>query len=121
MVFEHQMLLKVFDTQFGTQGMENICEILYFLVPFLTQGGPSGVLVPVSSNKVVLLFNGISEGIPCRENHKYCRFLSGPLLRVSIPPILNMRDDFDKCKSNIFPIEKIVDRRIPFKKIQPFI
>jgi hypothetical protein len=27
MVFEHHMSLKVFDTQFGVQGMENIGEI----------------------------------------------------------------------------------------------
>jgi hypothetical protein len=26
-VFEHHMVLRVFDTQFGAQGMENIGEI----------------------------------------------------------------------------------------------
>jgi hypothetical protein len=36
MVFEHQMSLKVFDTQFGVHGMENIGEIWYYLVSFLT-------------------------------------------------------------------------------------
>jgi hypothetical protein len=36
MVFKHQMMLRVFDTQFGAQGMENIGEIWYCLVPFLT-------------------------------------------------------------------------------------
>jgi hypothetical protein len=65
MVFEHQMSFRVFDTQFGAQGMENIGEIWYCLVPFLTQGGPSCVLVLVASNRVVLFFNGIPEGIPC--------------------------------------------------------
>jgi hypothetical protein len=59
------MSFRVFDTQFGVQGMENIGEIWYFLVPFLTQRGPSCVLVLVASNKVVLFFNGIPEGIPC--------------------------------------------------------
>ena len=52
-VFEHHMTLKVFDTQFGAQGMENIGEIWYGLVPFLTQCGPSCVLVLVASNSVV--------------------------------------------------------------------
>jgi hypothetical protein len=51
-VFEKQMLLTIFDTQFGTQGMENIGEIWYYLVPFLTQGGPSRVLVLIASNGV---------------------------------------------------------------------
>jgi hypothetical protein len=84
------MSLRLFDTQFGAHGIENIGEIWYCLVPFLTQGGPSGVLVLVASNMVVLFFNGISKGIPCRGNHKYYIFLYGPLLRVSIPSVLNM-------------------------------
>jgi hypothetical protein len=110
-IFENRMSLRVFYTQFGVQGMENIGEIWYCLVPFLTQGGPSGVLVLVASNRVVLLFNGIRERIPCRGNHKYCRFLYGPFLRVSIPPVLNMVDDLEEFKSNLFPIGKIVDRK----------
>jgi hypothetical protein len=64
-VFEHQISFRVFDTQFGAQGVENIGEIWYCLVPFLTQHGPSCLLVLIASNKVVLLFNGIPEGIPC--------------------------------------------------------
>jgi hypothetical protein len=60
---------------------------------------------------VILLFNGIHEGIPCGGNQKYCRFLYGPLLKVSIPPILNMGDDLEECKRNIFPIGKIMDRK----------
>jgi hypothetical protein len=120
-VFEHQMTLRVFDTQFGAQGMENIGETWYCLVPFLTQGGPFGVLVLVASKRVVLFFNVIPEGIPCRGNPKYFRFLYDPLLKVSIPPILNMGDDLEECKSNIFPIRKIVDRKTLFDQIQPFI
>jgi hypothetical protein len=121
MVFEHQMSLKVFDAQFGSQGMENICEIGYFLVPFLTLGRPSSVLVLIASNRVVLFFNGIPKGIPCRGNQKYCIFLYGPFLRVSVPTILNMGGGLEKCKSNLFPIGKIVDQKILFEQIQPFI
>jgi hypothetical protein len=64
-LFEHQMSLRFFDTQFGAQGMGNIGDSSYFLVPFLAQGVPSCVLVLVASNMVVLFFNGIPEGIPC--------------------------------------------------------
>ena len=103
------MSFKVFDTQFGAQGMENIGEIWYCLVPFLTQRGPSCVLVLVASNNIVLFFNGIPEGIPCGGDHKYCRFLYGPLLRVSIPSVFNMGNNLEEWKSDIFPIKKIVD------------
>jgi hypothetical protein len=61
-VFEDQILLRVFDTQFGARGMENIGEIWYCLVPFLTQHDSSCVLVLVASKKVVILFNGIVIG-----------------------------------------------------------
>jgi hypothetical protein len=73
------------------------------------QSGPSSVPVLVDSNRVVFFFNGIPEGIPCRGNQKYCRFLYGPFLKVSVSPILNMGDGLEDCKGNIFPIEKIVD------------
>ena len=99
--------------------MENIGEVWYCLVDFLTQGGPFGVLVLIASNKVVLFFNGIPDGIPCRGHHKHCRFFYVPLLRVSIPPVCNMGNGLEEWKSDIFPIEKIVDRKISFKKIQP--
>ena len=95
-VFEHQMSLRVFDTQFGAQGMENIGEIWYCLIPFLMQGGPFGVLVLVASYMVLLFFNGIPKGIPCRGNHKYCRLFYGPLFIVSVPPVLNMGDDLEE-------------------------
>ena len=120
-VFKHQMSLRVFDTQFGVHGMENIGEVWYYLVPFLMQGGPSGVLVLVACNMVVLFFNGVLEGIRCRGHQNNCIFLHDPLLRVSIPPVFNMGNDLEECKSDLFPIRKIVDRKIPFEQIQPFI
>jgi hypothetical protein len=90
------MSFRVFDTQFGAQGMENIGEIGYYLVPFLMQRGPSFVLVLVASNKVVLFFNGILEIIPCGGDQKYFRFLYGPLLKLSIPRVLNMGNDLEE-------------------------
>ena len=95
-VFEHHMSFIVFDTQFGAHGMENIGEIWYCLVPFLMQCGPSCVLVLIASNMVVLLFNGILEGIPCGGDHKYCIFLYGPFLRVIIPLVLSMGEDLEE-------------------------
>jgi hypothetical protein len=89
--------------------MENIGEIWYCLVPFLTQGGPSCVLVLVASNMVVLFFNDIPEGISHGGDRKYYIFLYGPLLRVSIPLVLNMGGDLEECESNLFPIRKIMD------------
>jgi hypothetical protein len=93
--------------------MENIAEMWYCLVPFLMQGGPFGVLVLIPSNRVVMFFNGISERIPCRFDYKYYIFLYGPLLKESIPLVLNMGDDLEDCKSNLFPIEKIVYQKNP--------
>jgi hypothetical protein len=90
------MSFRVFDTQFGAHSMENIGEIWYYLVPFLTQHGPSCVLVLVASNRVVLFFNSIPKGILGGGDHKYFRFLCGPFLRVCIPLVLNMGDDLEE-------------------------
>jgi hypothetical protein len=112
---------RVFDTQFCVQIMENIAELWYFLVPFFTQRGLSCVLVLVASNRVVLFFNRILEEILGGGDHKYCIFLYRPLLRVRIPLVLNTGDGLEECKSNLFPIGKILDQKIAFEQIQPFI
>ena len=65
----HQMSFAFFDTQFGAQGMENIGEIWYCLIPFLMQGGPSGVLVLIAFYMVLLFFNGIAR----YQIYKICR------------------------------------------------
>jgi hypothetical protein len=83
-------------------------------------GGPSCVLVLVASNMVVLFFNGILEGISCGDEWKYCKFLYGPFLRVSVPLVLNTGNDLEEWKTNLFHIEKIVDQKILFENIQPF-
>jgi hypothetical protein len=115
------MSFRVFDTQFGVQDMEYIGEIWYFLVTFLTQHGPSCVLVLVASNMLVLFFNDIPKGISCGGDRKYCKFLYVPLVTVSTPPVLNMGNSLEEGKSNVFRVEKILDRKIPFEHIQPFI
>jgi hypothetical protein len=84
--------------------------------PFLTQLGPSCVLVLVASNRVVLFFNGTPKGIPCGDDHNYCIFLYDPFLRVSIPLVLNMGDDLDECKVIFFLLEKLWTEKYPLRK-----
>jgi hypothetical protein len=76
--------------------MENIGEIRYYLFPLLMNHGPCCVLVLITSNRVVLFFNGIPKGISGGGERKYCKLLCGPLLRVCIPLVLNMRDNLEE-------------------------
>jgi hypothetical protein len=61
----------------------------------------------------VLFFNGIPEGISCRGNHKYFIFLYDPLLRVSIPLVLNMGDDLEGAKVIFSLLEKFWTEKYP--------
>jgi hypothetical protein len=62
-ILEHHMSLRIFDTQLGVQGMEDICELGYCLVSFLQQYVPFFVEVVKTSNRVVLFLNNIPERI----------------------------------------------------------
>jgi hypothetical protein len=62
-ILEHQILLRIFDTQLGVQGMEDICELRHCLVSFLPQCGPFCIQVVITSNMVVLFLNNIPEGL----------------------------------------------------------
>jgi hypothetical protein len=55
------MSLRIFDTQLGAQGMEDIGELWHCLVSFLLQCGPSCIQVVITSNRVVLFLNIIPE------------------------------------------------------------
>jgi hypothetical protein len=70
MVLENHMSLRIFDTQLGAQGMEDICELWHYLVPFLPQCGPFCIQVIITSNRVVLFLNKILEGIPGECDYK---------------------------------------------------
>jgi hypothetical protein len=63
-ILEHQMSLRIFDTQLGAQGMEDICEIWHCLVSFLPQCGPFGIQVVITSDRVVFFLYIIPEGFP---------------------------------------------------------
>jgi hypothetical protein len=64
------MSFQVFDARLGAQSMEDICELWYCLVPFLSKCGPFRILVIVFSNKVVLFLNSIPEIILSRCEQK---------------------------------------------------
>jgi hypothetical protein len=56
------MLLKIFDTNLGTQGMEDICELGNCSISFLSRCGLFCIQVVITSDKVVLFLNNIYEG-----------------------------------------------------------
>jgi hypothetical protein len=92
--------------------MEGIYELQYFLVPLLTECGPSHVLVIIVSNRVILLLDGIHKRVPSGIDPKYSRILCGFFLTVSLPPMFDKGECFKECKGDIFPIGKFVDREI---------
>jgi hypothetical protein len=63
-ILEHQMSLRIFNIQFGAQGMEDICELRHCLVFFLPQCGPFCIQVVITSDNVVFFINSILEGLP---------------------------------------------------------
>jgi hypothetical protein len=69
-VFEHYMLLEIFDTHLSAQGMEDICELWHFLVPFLPQCGLFCIQVIITSKRVVLFLNIITKGLPSESDCK---------------------------------------------------
>jgi hypothetical protein len=66
---------RIFDTQLGAQGMEGIGELRHFLAPFLTQHGPSHVLVIIVTNRVILFLDRIHKKIPSGLGPIYSRLL----------------------------------------------
>jgi hypothetical protein len=70
-VLEYHISFRVLDTHLSAQGMEDICEIFYCLVPFPSQCGPSRIPIIVVSNRVVLFLNNIPERIPSGGDYKY--------------------------------------------------
>jgi hypothetical protein len=86
------MSLRVFDTQFGVQGMEGIGKLQNCLAPLLPQYGPSHVLVLIVANRVILFLYHIYKKIPSGIDPIYSRLLCGTFLPISFPPMLDMRE-----------------------------
>ena len=84
------------------------------MVPFLPQYGPSRVLVFIVSYRVILPLKSVHKRCPSGLGPKHFRFLCEGLITVSLPPIFDMRDNLKEGKSDIFSIEKIIDRKIIF-------
>ena len=99
------MLVRVFDTHLGTQGMEGIGELQHYLAPLFLQCGPSHVLVVIFSNNVILFLDDIYEIFPSGFGLKHSIPLYGNLLALSFPPIFDMGDILNEHKGDIFPIE----------------
>ena len=108
------MLLRVFDTQLGAKGMEDICELQHYLVPLLMQRGSSHVLVIKFSHRVILLLDDIHKKIPSGLGPKYSRLLCVFFLLVSFPPMSNMGESLKVRKGDLFVVRKIVNIEITF-------
>jgi hypothetical protein len=108
------MLLRVFDTQLGAQGMEGIGELWNYFSPLLPQCGPSHVLVLIVANRVILFLYRIHKKIPSGIDLIYSRLLYGTLLPVNFPPMFDMRESNKECEGDIFFVRKIVNREITF-------
>jgi hypothetical protein len=114
MVFQNQISLGVFDTQFGAQGMEGIGEIWNCLALMLLQCGPSHVLVLIVANRVILFLYRIHKKIPSGLGAIYSRLLCGTLILVSFPPMFDMGESLKECEGDLFLVEKIMNREITF-------
>ena len=107
MVFHNQMSLEVFDTQFGAEGMEGICELRNCLAPLLPQCGPSHVLVLIVANRVMLFLYRIHKTISIGLGPIYSRLLCGTFLLVIFPPMFDMGESLKECEGDLFLVEKL--------------
>ena len=105
-IFQNQMLLRVFDTQLGAQGMEIIFELRHCLALLLSQCGPSHVLVFIVANGLILFLYHIHKKIPSGIDPIYSRLLCGTLLPVSFPPMFDMGESLRSAKVIFSPLEK---------------
>jgi hypothetical protein len=101
------MSLRVFDTQLGAKGVEDIGELWHCLVPFLLQCGPSRVLIIIASDRVILLLKGIHKRCLGGYSGKHVRFIRGSFLTVGFPPMFDIGNSFKEGKSYLLPIGKL--------------
>jgi hypothetical protein len=119
-VFQNQMLLKVFDTQPCVQSIESICELQHCLAPLLPQCGPSHVLVIIFTNKVILFLDRIHTKKSQVASAPYIPDSSMEILiflPVSFPPMFDMGEFLKECEGDLLPVGKIVNREVTFYHI----
>jgi hypothetical protein len=108
------MVLVVFNTQLGAQGMESICELWHCLALLLPQCGPSHVWFIIVINRVILFLDRIHKKIPSGLSPIYSIFLYATLLLVSFPPMFDMGYVLEECEGDLFNVGKIVNGEITF-------
>ena len=60
-VLEHQISLRIFNTQLCAQGMETIRQLMHILIPLLPQHGPLDVFLLIDPHRVILFLDVILE------------------------------------------------------------
>ena len=92
--------------------MEYISILWHYLVSFLTQCHPSGVLVIIVFDRVEFLFDGIDKRFPSGFYFEYLRFILCLPLAVPIPPIFDMGEGLKEREGDLFNVEFFLNREV---------
>ena len=101
--------------------MEQIRQFVHILILLLPQRGPLDVFVLIAPHGIILFLDAVSKRIPSGCGREQRGFPFTLLLMVGFPPVFDMGGRFEECKNNLFSIREVMDREIPFQKIQPSI
>jgi hypothetical protein len=71
-------------------------------------------LVFIVINRVILFLDCIHKKISSGLSPIYSRFLCGTVPPVIFPPMFDMGESLEECKGELFPIGRIVNRKITF-------
>jgi hypothetical protein len=83
---------------------------MHILIPLLPQHSPLYVLVLIAPHGIILFLDGVSERIPSGYDREQEGFLLVLFLTVGFPLVLDMGGDFELCKNNLLPVEKVMNR-----------
>ena len=78
------------------------------------QNGPFCVLVIIVSQRVILFPDDIYERGPSGIGLEHSRHILLVFLTLSFPPFFDIGDRLKERKGDLLPVEKIVDKKIPF-------
>ena len=93
-ILQHQMFLRIFDTQLCAQGIEHIRQLMHILIPLLPQRSLLYVLVLIALQGIILFLDGISERIPSGYGREQGGFLLVLFLTLGFPQVLDMGGSF---------------------------
>jgi hypothetical protein len=105
--------------------MEGIGELQNCLTPFLSQRGPSHILVLIVAKwarqkkswahiLVILFLYHIHKKIPSGLDPIYSRLLYGTFLPVSFPLMFDMGESLNECEGDLFLMGEIMNKEITF-------